>query len=203
MIASSPLFTDCKSAAFRFDGSNPSSPTNTCGLNDCNPKTARVSSGFPVFIPKIIARFSWMQNTYLMDSNDRSKHLRAGFADFSAEPALFLRFQEKFSKNILHKLLQSLLCTFAVQKTEVIPIAILFSQVKVQSADQSETFLISGIPKEYDDLTASVQLEWFLQDIDSDETVQVHGMILLSYCLGESCPKSCTEAHHIFHEIRN
>lgn len=56
----------------------------------------------------------------------------------------------------------------------MIPIAILFSQVKVQSADQSETFLIGGIPKEYDDLTASVQLEWFLQDIDSDETVQVH-----------------------------
>lgn len=56
----------------------------------------------------------------------------------------------------------------------MIPIAILFSQVRVQSADQSETFLISGIPKEYDDLTASVQLEWFLQDIDSDETVQVH-----------------------------
>ena len=52
--------------------------------------------------------------------------------------------------------------------------AILFSQVKVQSADQSETFLISGIPKEYDDLTESVQLEWFLQDIDSDATVQVH-----------------------------
>ena len=43
---------------------------------------------------------------------------------------------------------------------EVIPIAILFSQVKVQSADQSETFLISGIPKEYDDLTESDQLEW-------------------------------------------
>ena len=58
--------------------------------------------------------------------------------------------------------------------TEVINIAILFSQVKVQSADQSETFLISGIPKEYEDLTESVQLEWFLQDIDSDETVQVH-----------------------------
>ena len=52
--------------------------------------------------------------------------------------------------------------------------AILFSQVKVQSADQSEAFLISGIPKEYENLTESVQLEWFLQDIDSDETVQVH-----------------------------
>ena len=56
----------------------------------------------------------------------------------------------------------------------MIPIAILFSQVKVQSADQSETFLIGGIPKEYDDLTESVQIEWFLQDIDSDETVQVY-----------------------------
>ena len=53
-------------------------------------------------------------------------------------------------------------------------IAILFSQVKVQVGDQSETFLIDGIPKEYDDLSASRQLEWFLQDIDSDATVQVH-----------------------------
>ena len=57
---------------------------------------------------------------------------------------------------------------------EVNTIAILFSQVKVQVGDQSETFLIDGIPKEYDDLTASRQLEWFLQDIDSDATVQVH-----------------------------
>lgn len=57
---------------------------------------------------------------------------------------------------------------------EVITIAILFSQVKVQSGDQSETFLIDGIPKECDDLSASRQLEWFLQDIDSDATVQVH-----------------------------
>ena len=62
------------------------------------------------------------------------------------------------------------------------PIAILFSQVKVQSADQSETFLISGIPKEYEDLTDSIQLEWFLQDIDSDATVQVHAD---SYLYGE------------------
>ena len=67
--------------------------------------------------------------------------------------------------------------------TEVNNIAILFSQVKVQSADQSETFLISGIPKEYEDLTESVQLEWFLQDIDSDETVQVHAdAYLYAWC---------------------
>ena len=71
------------------------------------------------------------------------------------------------------------------------PIAILFSQVKVQSADQSETFLISGIPKEYDDLTASFQLEWFLQDIDSDETVQVHAD---AYLYGEGEPVNATHA---------
>ena len=39
-------------------GSNPSSSANTCGLNYCTTKTASVSSGFRVFIPKIIARFS-------------------------------------------------------------------------------------------------------------------------------------------------
>ena len=75
--------------------------------------------------------------------------------------------------------------------TEVIKIAILFSQVKVQSADQSETFLISGIPKEYDDLTESVQLEWFLQDIDSDETVQVHAD---AYLYGEGEVVNATHA---------
>ena len=75
--------------------------------------------------------------------------------------------------------------------TEVINIAILFSQVKVQSADQSETFLISGIPKEYDDLTESVQLEWFLQDIDSDETVQVHAD---AYLYGEGEVVNATHA---------
>ena len=60
---------------------NPSSLTNTCGLNYCTMKTARVSNGFPVFIPKIIARFSQMQNTYMMDSNDRSKYNHSYFLD--------------------------------------------------------------------------------------------------------------------------
>ena len=73
----------------------------------------------------------------------------------------------------------------------MITIAILFSQVKVQSADHSETFLISGIPKEYDDLSASVQLEWFLQDIDSDATVQVHAD---GYLYGEGEAVSATHA---------
>ena len=74
---------------------------------------------------------------------------------------------------------------------EVIQIAILFSQVKVQYADQSETFLTSGIPKEYEDLTASVQLEWFLQDIDSDETVQVY---VDAYLYGEGEVVNATHA---------
>ena len=69
---------------------------------------------------------------------------------------------------------EKILPTSTVIILEVITIAILFSQVKVQSGDQSETFLIDGIPKEYEDLSASRQFEWFLQDIDSDATVQVH-----------------------------
>ena len=69
---------------------------------------------------------------------------------------------------------EKILPTTTVIILEVITIAILFSQVKVQSGDQSETYLIDGIPKEYEDLSASRQLEWFLQDIDSDATVQVH-----------------------------
>jgi hypothetical protein len=35
------------------------------------------------------------------------------------------------------------------------------------------SFFASGIPREYDDLTVFVQLERFLQNIDSDETVPV------------------------------
>ena len=41
---------------------------------------------------------------------------------------------------------------------EVNYIASLFSEVKVQTSDQSGIFLFSGIPKEYDDLFVSVQL---------------------------------------------
>lgn len=67
--------------------------------------------------------------------------------------------------------------------------------MKVQSADQSETFLISGIPKEYEDLTASVQLEWFLQDIDSDETIQVHAD---AYQYGESEVVNATHAEFCY-----
>lgn len=84
---------------------------------------------------------------------------------------------------------------------EVIPIAILFSQVKVQSADQSETFLISGIPKEYDDLTDSIQLEWFLQDIDSDDTVQVHADAYL-YGDGETVNATHAELCYFLDRIR-
>lgn len=42
---------------------------------------------------------------------------------------------------------------------EVNYIASLFSEVKVQTSDQSGIFLFSGIPKERDDLTASVLLK--------------------------------------------
>ena len=40
--------------------SNPSFSAKTYGLNHYTPKTARVSSGFRVFIPEILARFSCM-----------------------------------------------------------------------------------------------------------------------------------------------
>ncbi len=80
-------------------------------------------------------------------------------------------------------------------------IAILFSQVKVQSGDQSETFLIDGIPEEYDDLTASRQLEWFLQDIDSDATVQVHADAYL-YGEGEVVNANYAELCYFLDRIR-
>ena len=83
----------------------------------------------------------------------------------------------------------------------MILIAILFSRVKVQSADQSETFLISGIPKEYDDLSASVQLEWFLQDISSDTIVPVHADAYL-YGEGEAVNVTYGELCDFMERIR-
>ena len=39
--------------------------------------------------PKIIAGFSWMQNTQIMDSNDHKAALRAGFAYFKRSQPSF------------------------------------------------------------------------------------------------------------------
>ena len=84
---------------------------------------------------------------------------------------------------------------------EVKYIAILFSEVKVQADDQSVIILISGIPKEYDDLSASVQLEWFLQDINAETTVQVHADAYL-YGEGEVVNATHAELCYILDQIR-
>ena len=84
---------------------------------------------------------------------------------------------------------------------EVKLIAILFSQVKVQSADQTETFLIGGIPKEYEDLSDSIQLEWFLQVYDSDINVQVHADAYL-YGEGEVVNANFAELCYFLDRIR-
>ena len=81
---------------------------------------------------------------------------------FSGSCPLF-SFLDEILKKYIAQIYRIFVVYFRSTKSqEVILIAILFSQVKVQSADQSEVFLISGIPKEYEDLTASVQLEWYL-----------------------------------------
>ena len=80
-------------------------------------------------------------------------------------------------------------------------IAILFSQVKVQSADQTETFLIGGIPKEYEDLSDSLQFEWFLQVYDSDINVQVHADAYL-YGEGEVVNANFAELCYFLDRIR-
>ena len=84
---------------------------------------------------------------------------------------------------------------------EVKLIAILFSQVKVQCADQTETFLIGGIPKEYEDLSDSIQLEWFLQVYDSDINVQVHADAYL-YGEGEVVNANHAELCYFLDRIR-
>ena len=143
-----------------------------------------------------------MQNINMRESNDRKADLRAGFADFSAEPAFFFSFSGEIFKKYIAQIIKIRVVYFRSTKIlEVIPIAILFSQVKVQSVDQSETFLISGIPKECDDLTASVQLEWFLQDIDSDEPIQVHADAFL-YGEGEVVNATHAELCYFLDRIR-
>lgn len=84
---------------------------------------------------------------------------------------------------------------------EVIYIAILFSKVDVQSTNQAESFLISGIPREYNDLSASLQLEWFLQDIDSDATISVHADAYL-YGEGEIVNATHEELCYFMDRIR-
>jgi len=61
-------------------------------LSEC-PVDTRNRRGFAAAkrIRPPLVRFSWVQNINMMDSNDRAKRLRAGFADFSATPALFFR----------------------------------------------------------------------------------------------------------------
>ena len=120
---------------------------------------------------------------------------------FSGASPLFSFSEEKFKKYIAQIITIRVVYFRSTKILEVIPIAILFSQVKVQSADQSETFLISGIPKEYEDLTESVQLEWFLQDIDSDETVHVHADGFL-YGEGEVVKATHAELCYFLDRIR-
>ena len=79
--------------------------------------------------------------------------------------------------------------------------ALLFSKVTASAEGSKETFLIGGIPKQYDDLTASVQLEWFLQDIDSDTTVQVHADAYL-YGEGEMVAATHEELCYFLDRIR-
>ncbi len=51
----------------------------------------------------------------MMDSYDRSKHLRAGCMAFCLRPALFFHLSRKNQKNILHKFLQAVLCIFTAR----------------------------------------------------------------------------------------
>lgn len=79
--------------------------------------------------------------------------------------------------------------------------AILFSKVTVSTDGSAETFFISGIPMEYNDLSASVQLEWFLQDIDPDATINVHADAYL-YGEGEIVSATHEELCYFMDRIR-
>lgn len=60
--------------------------------------------------------------------------------------------------------------------------AILFSAVGVKAGEEQTSLLVSGIPKDYEDLSGWRAFEHFLMDVDQESDIQVE---VKSYLYGE------------------
>ena len=82
-------------------------------------------------------------------------------------------------------------------------IALLFSQVTAAANDMEVTFLVSGIPREYDDLERWTAFDDFLRAIDQDTDVQIHADAYL-YGDGETVKATPEEvAYMMMRQERN
>lgn len=75
-------------------------------------------------------------------------------------------------------------------------IAILFSEVTVEGNGSEETFLVRGIPREYDDLQGWTAFEDFLLNIDQDTDILVHADAYL-YGEGETFQATVEEVAYM------
>ena len=82
-------------------------------------------------------------------------------------------------------------------------IALLFSQVTAAANDMEVTFLVSGIPREYDDLEGWTAFDGLLRAINQDADVRVHADAYL-YGEGETVKATPEEvAYMMMRQERN
>ena len=58
--------------------------------------------------------------------------------------------------------------------------ALLFSAVTVTAGNEEIEFTVGGIPREYDDLVGWTAFDDFMEDVDAETEVSVHGEAYLS-----------------------
>ncbi len=86
---------------------------------------------------------------------------------------------------------------------EVITIALLFSQVTATANNEEITFLVSGIPREYDNLEGWRAFADFLGEIEKDTEVHIHADAYL-YGEGETVKATPEEvAYMMMRQGRN
>ena len=74
--------------------------------------------------------------------------------------------------------------------------ALLFSAVTVSAGDAETEFLVSGIPRAYDDLSGWKAFDDFLEELDTDTDVVVHAGVYL-YGEGETFRASLEEVAYL------
>lgn len=79
--------------------------------------------------------------------------------------------------------------------------ALLFSKVTVTAGNDVVSFLVGGIPREYDDLDDWNEFDDFLKYIDEETEVLVHADAYL-YGEGETSEASYSDILHFFSRLK-
>ena len=80
--------------------------------------------------------------------------------------------------------------------------ALLFSQVTVTAGNDAASFLVGGIPREYDDLEDWDEFDDFLKYIDEETEVLVHADAYL-YGEGETSEASYSDIQQFFSRLKS